>query len=87
MTAYIRAETLAPDSRIYIETVHRLSQLGAVVTQVMQGTSRDGFDAEWREIGILTVEGSLISRCELFDDSDLEPPSPGSTNYSRYTAA
>jgi hypothetical protein len=73
MTAYIRAgENLAPDSRIYIETVHRLSQLGAVVTQVMQGTSRDGFDAEWREIGILTVEGNLISRGELFDEADLD---------------
>ena len=49
MTAYIRAGSdLTPDSRIYIETVHRLSNLGAVVTQVMKATSRDGFDAEWR---------------------------------------
>jgi len=73
MTAYIRAgQELAPDNRIYIETVHRLSSLGAVVTQVMKGASQDGFDAEWREIGILTVEGSLINRAELFDESDLD---------------
>jgi hypothetical protein len=73
MTAYIRAgRDLTPDTPIYIETVHRLSNCGAVVTQVMKGTSRDGFDAEWQEIGILTVEGDLISRCELFDEADLD---------------
>jgi hypothetical protein len=73
MTAYIRAgETLARGSRIYIETVHRLSHLGVVVTQVMKATSRDGFEAEWREVGILTVDGNLISRGELFDDADLD---------------
>ena len=73
MTAYIRAGSdLTPDSRIYIETVHRLSNLGAVVTQVMKATSRDGFDAEWREIGILTIEGDLINRCEMFDETDLD---------------
>jgi hypothetical protein len=73
MTAYIRAgRDQTPDTRIYIETVHQLSNLGAVVTQVMKGTSPDGFDAEWREIGILTVEGDLISRCEMFDETDLD---------------
>ena len=73
MTAYVRAgENLTPDSRIYIETVHRLSHLGAVVTQVMKGTSRDGFDAEWREVDILTVEGDLINRGELFDEADID---------------
>jgi hypothetical protein len=73
MTAYVRAAgDLTPDSRIYIQIVHRLSNLGAVVTQVMKGTSRDGFDAEWREIGILTIEGDLISRGELFDETDID---------------
>jgi hypothetical protein len=73
MTAYIRAGTdLTPDTRIHIETVHRLSNVGVVVTQVMKGTSRDGFDAEWREIGILTVEGGLISCCEMFDEADVD---------------
>ena len=88
MTAYIRAGgELTPDTRLYVETVHRLSNLGAVVTQVMKGTSRDGFDAEWQEIGILTLDGDLISRCEMFDEADLDvalarfdeldqPPSP-----------
>ena len=38
MTAYIRATwDLAPDISIYIEAVHRLSDLGAVVTQVAMG--------------------------------------------------
>ena len=54
MTAYIRA-TLGltrRTSRVYIEAVHRLSDLGAVVTQVAHGTSQEGFDAEWRMISI-----------------------------------
>ena len=37
-------------SRIYIEAVHRLSDLGAVFTHAAHGTSQEGFDAEWREI-------------------------------------
>ena len=42
----------AGQSRIYIEAVHRLSNLGAVVTHVAKGTSQEGFDAEWREIDV-----------------------------------
>ena len=73
MAAYIRAGMeLAPNTRIYIDTVHRLKSLGAVVTQVLTGTSHDGFDAEWREIGILTFEGDLISRSELYDEADID---------------
>jgi len=73
MTAYLRAgKDLTPDTPIYAETVHRLSDFGAVVTQVMKGTSRDGFDAEWQEIGLFTFDGDLISRCELFDEADLD---------------
>ena len=50
LTAYIRATwDLAPDFSIYIEAVHRLSDLGAVVTQAAHGTSQEGFDAEWRD--------------------------------------
>ena len=53
LTAYIRATwDLTPDFRVYIEAVHRLSDLGAVVTQVANGTSQEGFEAEWREIDI-----------------------------------
>ncbi|HXZ14452.1 MAG TPA: hypothetical protein VEH77_00490, partial [Roseiarcus sp.] len=73
MTESIRAIwDLTPDLNIQIEAVHRLSGFGAVITQVMKGTSRDGFDAEWREIDVLTVERDLISRCEMFDETDLD---------------
>ena len=73
MTAYIHA-TLddTPDFRVYIESVHRLSDLGAVVTWVSNGTSQDGFHAEWREINIATVEGDLINRSEMFGEADLD---------------
>jgi hypothetical protein len=73
LTAYISASwDLIPDGRIYIETVHGLNDLGAVVTHVGYGTSDEGFDAEWRMIELLTVEGESISRCELFDESDID---------------
>ncbi len=41
---------LAPDLIIYIEAVHRLNDLGAVVTVRGAGSSHEGFDAEWRMI-------------------------------------
>ena len=63
---------LTPDLSIHIEAVHRLSDLGAVVTNTAYGTSPEGFDAEWRMIELLTVEGDRISRCELFDEADLD---------------
>ncbi len=73
LTAYIDAGwKLTPQFRIYIEAVHRLSERGAVVTHKASGTSQDGFDAEWRTIDVLTLDGDLLDRCELFDDSDLE---------------
>ena len=74
-TATVRATSIwevAPDLRINIEAVHRLSSHGAVVTHAAHGTSREGFDAEWRLIELLTVEGDLISRCEIFDEADIE---------------
>ncbi len=37
-----------------------------------QGTSQEGFDAEWRAVNVLTVEGDLISRCEVFDEADVD---------------
>ena len=52
--------------------VHRLSDLGAVVTARRHGTSREGFDAEWRTIALVTVDGDLVNRCELFDEADLD---------------
>ena len=52
--------------------MHRLTDLGAVVTHVAHGTSQEGFDAEWREIDLLTVDGDMINRCEIFDEADLD---------------
>jgi ketosteroid isomerase-like protein len=61
-----------PDVTIYIEAVHRLSDLGAVVTEVLKGTSQQGFVAEWRMVGTFILEGDLVSRCEAFDETDLD---------------
>ena len=52
--------------------MHRLSDLGAVVTHAAYGTSQEGFDAEWRGIAVLTVEGDMVSRAEVFDEADLD---------------
>ena len=52
--------------------MHRLSDLGAVVTWASNGTSQAGFEAEWREISIATVDGDLINRSEMFDEADLD---------------
>jgi len=51
--------------------VHCLNNLGTVVTHAAHLTSREGFEAEWRTIDILTVDGDLIQRAELFDEADL----------------
>ena len=72
MTAYLHdLWDDAPDINVYSEVVHRLNNLGAVITQVGHGTSQQGFQAEWREIGIFTFDGDLLSRYELFDEADL----------------
>ena len=52
--------------------MHRLNNLGAVVTHVAHETSQEGFDAEWRVISVLTVDGDMINRCEVFDEADLD---------------
>lgn len=70
---YFRAAwELTPDMTTFVETVHRLSDVGAVVSQVAQGTSHDGFYAEWRVVNVYTVEDGLMSRCEVFDETDLD---------------
>ncbi|MDQ1598384.1 MAG: hypothetical protein QOI70_1808, partial [Microbacteriaceae bacterium] len=61
-----------PDISLYLEAVHRLSDLGAVVTQAVHGTSQEGFEAEWREIHLVTIEGELFNRSEMFDEADLD---------------
>ena len=63
---------LTPDASIYIVAVYRLTDLGAVVTWAANGTSQEGFDAEWRVISLSAVEGDLIKRGELFDEADLD---------------
>ena len=71
-TVYVRAGwEFMPEVTLYIEAVHRLSDQGAVVTFAAYGTTRDGFDAEWRAVTTLTVDGDLINRCEIFDEVDL----------------
>ncbi len=73
LTPYIRAAwDVMSHIEVYIEAVHRLTNLGAVVTRVSKGTSKEGFDAEWREIDVTTVEGDLINRSEKFDDEDID---------------
>ena len=67
-----RMGRLAWTPSIYIEAVHRLSNLGAVVTHVAHGISQEGFDAEWRDVHLLTVEGDMVNRSELFDEADLD---------------
>ena len=52
--------------------MHRLNNLGAVITHVANETSQEGFDAEWRVISLLTVEGDMVNRCEVFDEADLD---------------
>lgn len=70
--AYVRATwEQSPDLRIYIEAVHRLSDLGAVFTYVAKGTSRDDFEAEWRGISVSTIDGDQVNHTERFDDADL----------------
>ena len=63
---------LTPQASFYIETVHRLTDLGAVVTDAMSGTSQEGFEAEWRFVDLMTFEGDLMNRSELFDEADLD---------------
>ena len=63
---------LTPELKGYIEVVHRLSGLGAVVTHAAHGTTQDGLDAEWRGIHFLTLEGGMVNRCEIFDEADLD---------------
>ncbi|MEM6106015.1 BTAD domain-containing putative transcriptional regulator [Mycobacterium sp. 050272] len=61
-----------PDAGFHIVAVHRLSDVGAVITQAIHGTSREGLDAEWQNVGLFTFEGELANRCEIFDEADLD---------------
>ena len=72
-TPYIQATwDIAPEVNVHVVVVHRLTTLGGVVTHMSTGTSQEGFDAEWRAVNLFTVEGDLITRCEMFDETDLD---------------
>lgn len=72
ITPYIHATwDVAPDINLHIEAVHRLNDSGALFTQVLKGTSKEGFDAEWRDVIILTADGEQLSSLEVFDEADL----------------
>ena len=65
--------TVGQDIRTYVEVVHRLSDPGAVCTHVgCTGISHEGFDAEWRGIDLLTVDGDSVNRLEVFGEADLD---------------
>ncbi|MGV0718368.1 BTAD domain-containing putative transcriptional regulator [Mycolicibacterium sp. XJ662] len=73
LTPYIRAGwELGEEFTVGVEAVHRLTNLGAVVTTAARGISRTGFEAEWRQVVLLTFDGDLLSRCELFDGADVD---------------
>ncbi len=73
MTAYLNdLLEYTPDINVYSEVVHRLSDHGAVITQAGHGTSQQGFQAEWRKIGLFTFDGDLLSHYELFEEADLD---------------
>ena len=70
---YMRAAwDLGVHAKMYIDTIHQLSDFGAVVTHSAHGTSPEGADFEWREVNLLTTDGERFSRCELFDEADLD---------------
>jgi hypothetical protein len=73
MIAYISATfDVAPNVKGHLEAVHRLSSFGAVVTEVVTGTSQEGFDFELREIAIFAFDGDKVCRFEMFDEADLD---------------
>ena len=73
LEAYLHATwDLAPDVNVYVEAVHRLSDRGGLVTHCARGSSQEGFDAEWREVILLTFEAGMVNHFEVFDETDLD---------------
>ena len=62
----------SPDVIAYAAVVHQLSDIGAVFTEAVSGTSQNGFQSEWRMVNLLTVDGNLINRIELFEEANLD---------------
>ncbi|HVQ53356.1 MAG TPA: hypothetical protein VMS92_25260, partial [Mycobacterium sp.] len=72
-TAYMHATwDVAPLVSNRIVAVHRLDDRGVAFTQFVQASSRDGFNAEWRDVVVMTFDGELINRCEVFDEDDID---------------
>ncbi|SPM31844.1 hypothetical protein MTAB308_5369 [Mycobacterium terramassiliense] len=71
--AYIRAGwDLDQQLDIYVEAIHRVSELGAVFTWAGIGASHEGFAAEWRSVDLMLVDGEMLSRVEVFDEADVD---------------
>ena len=86
LNAYFRAAfDLTADFRICVEAVHCLNDVGAVCTHVTHGVSHEGFEAEWREVDVLTVEGNIVNHCEVFDESDIDAALAKFNELSRQT--
>ena len=66
------AWNVTSDLNNFVEAVHRLDNLGGVVTHVANETSQEGFHAEWRVVSVFTVEGDMVNRCEVFDEAAID---------------
>ena len=66
------SKNITPESAAISKSVHALSDLGAVFTTGLFGTSPEGFDAEWRIVKLQTVDGDRMNRCEMFDEADID---------------
>ena len=73
---------VAPNVKVHIEAVHRLNNLGVVITGMVSGTSDQGFAFELREVGLIAFKATWSpgSRCSTRQVST--PRSPALTNYS-----
>ena len=73
MTAYVRdLWDDAPDIHIYVEAVHRLTDCGAVSAKRHMGLRNTASRPNGGRMRFLTFDGDLLSRCELFDERDLD---------------
>ena len=59
------------DIRKYIEAVHRMNDLGAVIIHVANETSQEGSTPSGGD-HLVTVDGDMVNRCEVFDVADLD---------------
>ena len=72
---------ITPAFSVYAEAVHRLDELGVVVTQVVKATSHEGLDAELRMIAMaISRRRTLTAAANTSTRQTSTPHSPGSTN-------